>query len=78
MDAPRRIDEPNMPENSQRPDLGAKSDRSRLQVVAMRLARRCRYIVQGCLREDEWADCDAEFATVILEELQQLGLAKEE
>lgn len=43
-----------------------------LREAALRIARRCRHIVQGCLREEEWADADQEFYAVILEELRQL------
>jgi hypothetical protein len=50
--------------------LGEANDR--LKQVALRMARRCRGIVQGCLREEEWLDCDEEFFAVILEELLQL------
>ena len=43
-----------------------------LHEAAQRMARQCRHIVQGCLREEEWRDADAEFYAVILEELKQL------
>jgi hypothetical protein len=36
-----------------------------LHVLALRLARECRVIVQSCLREEEWPDADAEFAEII-------------
>ena len=39
--------------------------------AAIRLARRCRCIVQACLREEEWADADREFYAVIREGLEQ-------
>lgn len=48
-------------------------DEHRLKQTALRMARRCRWIVQGCLREEEWIDCDEEFFAVILEELRQLA-----
>lgn len=35
------------------------------RALALRLARECRHIVQGCLREDEWRDADEAFAEVI-------------
>ena len=50
----------------------AENADERLRQAALRMARRCRWIVQGCLREEEWIDCDEEFFAVILEELQQL------
>lgn len=33
--------------------------------AAWRMARECRSIVQGCLREEEWQDADREFFQVI-------------
>ena len=35
--------------------------------AAWRAARDCRYVVQGCLREEEWRDADEEFYEVIRE-----------
>ena len=40
--------------------------------VAWRLARECRQIVQGCLREEEWQDADREFFEVIRKEFPGL------
>ena len=37
----------------------------------MRMARRCRYLIQACLREEEWRDCDREFYLVLREELER-------
>lgn len=37
--------------------------------VAMQIARDCRYIIQSCLREEEWQDADQEFYEVILSQL---------
>lgn len=34
---------------------------------AWQLARKCRNIVQGCLREEEWQDADQEFFEIISE-----------
>lgn len=45
---------------------------SRLDAMAMRIARKCRHIIQGCLREEEWGDADHEFYMVIREELKEL------
>lgn len=42
-----------------------------IHAVAIRMARRCRNIVQACLREEEWADADREFYRVCREELEQ-------
>lgn len=33
--------------------------------LALRLARQCRRVVQCCLREEEWAEADREFAAII-------------
>lgn len=52
------------------PDLPTR-DNARLHAAALRIARRCRHIVQGCLREEEWADADHEFYVVILEEMER-------
>jgi hypothetical protein len=40
--------------------------------TAVRLAVRCRRIVQSCLREEEWIEADREFYRIILEGLEQL------
>ena len=39
--------------------------------AAVRMARRCRYLVQACLREEEWMDADREFYFVVREELER-------
>lgn len=39
--------------------------------AALRIARRCRRVVQACLREEEWADADREFYLIIREELEK-------
>ena len=41
--------------------------------AAIRLARRCRGIVQACLREEEWNEADREFYLVIREEFERLS-----
>jgi len=42
-----------------------------LNLVARRLARQCREIIQSCLREEEWLDAEDEFARVILTGLRE-------
>jgi hypothetical protein len=42
-----------------------------IHAAAIRMARRCRHIVQSCLREEEWADADREFYRVCREELER-------
>jgi len=44
----------------------------RTHEVAIRIARRCRNIVQACLREEEWAEADREFYRVARDELEAL------
>lgn len=53
------------------PDL-SKDDRSQvgLDDLARRLAKECRHVVQGCLREEEWRDADEEFLGIIAAGLQ--------
>jgi hypothetical protein len=44
-----------------------------VHALSIRLARQCRWLVQACLREEEWAEADREFYRVIragLEEFQ--------
>ncbi len=43
----------------------AEHCRRDLDEIAWRLARDCRQIVQGCLREEEWQDADQEFLSII-------------
>lgn len=40
--------------------------------AAIRIARRCRHIIQAVLREEEWADADREFYRVAREELESI------
>lgn len=40
--------------------------------AAIRIARRCRHIIQACLREEEWGDADHEFYLVARQELETL------
>jgi hypothetical protein len=44
----------------------------RLKGAARTIARRCRHIVQACLREEEWVLADQEFYVVALKVLQHL------
>jgi hypothetical protein len=47
-----------------------------LKLLARRLARQCREIIQACLREEEWLDAEEEFEKVIragLEEFSEAG-----
>ena len=43
----------------------------RIHEAAVRMARRCRYLIQACLREEEWLDADREFYLVLREELER-------
>jgi hypothetical protein len=44
----------------------------RMHAVAIRIARRCRSIIQTCLREEEWNDADAEFYVIARAEVEAL------
>ena len=39
--------------------------------AAVRMAWRCRFLIQACLREEEWGDADREFYIIIRDELEQ-------
>jgi hypothetical protein len=47
-----------------------------LHEMAVRLAIRCRRIVQACLREEEWPDADLEFYQIIRDGLLEFGSAQ--
>jgi hypothetical protein len=42
-----------------------------VHATAIRLAKRCREVIQACLREEEWRDADLEFYRIIRAELEQ-------
>ena len=46
---------------------------AKTHATAVRIARRCRHVVQACLREEEWADADREFYRIVREELATTG-----
>jgi hypothetical protein len=41
--------------------------------TAVRIARRCRFIIQAVLREEEWTDADREFYRIAREELETMS-----
>lgn len=43
----------------------------RTHETAIRIARRCRHVIQVCLREEEWIDADREFYRIIREGLEE-------
>jgi hypothetical protein len=43
-----------------------------IHAAAIRIARRCRHIIQTCLREEEWGDADREFYLIARQELEML------
>ncbi|MEW4571306.1 hypothetical protein AB1L88_25820 [Tautonia sp. JC769] len=43
-----------------------------LHAAAIRIARNCRHVIQGVLREEEWIDADREFYRVARAELEAL------
>jgi hypothetical protein len=44
---------------------------SDFSLLALRVARQCREIIQACLREEEWADAEEEFRWLILAGLNE-------
>jgi hypothetical protein len=48
-----------------RQGASASADGGSVDALAWRAARKCREVVQTCLREEEWADADQEFFAVI-------------
>jgi hypothetical protein len=44
---------------------------ARTHEVCVRIARRCRNVVQACLREEEWGEADREFYRVAREEIER-------
>jgi hypothetical protein len=44
----------------------AEERQKRREELGMHLAEECRYIIQGCLREEEWQDADQEFYEIIV------------
>jgi hypothetical protein len=44
--------------------------------AAVKMARRCRWLIQACLREEEWGDADREFYLVIREGLERFVEAR--
>jgi len=42
--------------------------------VARRVAKECRYIVQACLREEEWQDAEEEFVELIADGIAELSI----
>jgi hypothetical protein len=43
---------------------------------AIRIARRCRHVIQVCLREEEWPDADRESYRICREELERWNQSK--
>lgn len=48
-----------------------------VHAAAIRIARRCRFTVQACLREEEWGDADREFYRIAREEVEALLTEKD-
>jgi hypothetical protein len=42
-----------------------------IHAAAIRIARRCRNVIQCLLREEEWAEADREFYLIAREELEK-------
>ncbi len=45
--------------------------------AAIRIARRCRFTVQACLREEEWGDADREFYLIARDEVESMLAQKD-
>jgi len=43
-----------------------------VHAAAIRIARRCRWKIQACLREEEWGDADCEFYVIARQEVEAL------
>ena len=43
---------------------------SQTHELAIRIARRCRFIIEAVLRENEWADADNAFYKIVRQELE--------
>lgn len=43
-----------------------------IEVSIRAVAKRCVFIIRGCLREEEWIDAEEEFRRIILEGLKDL------
>lgn len=48
-----------------------------VHAAAIRIAQRCRFTVQACLREEEWVDADREFYRIAREEVETLLAEKD-
>ena len=44
----------------------------RIHAAAIRIARQCRHVIQGVLREEEWIDADREFYRVARAEIEAM------
>jgi hypothetical protein len=58
----------NVPELPDPEKVNDERDKNR-KAAAMQIARDCRFIVQRCLREEEWQDADQELCAAILARL---------
>jgi hypothetical protein len=47
-----------------------------IHALAIRLGKQCRSIVQACLREEEWRDCDLEYYRIIRAGLEEFAASK--
>ena len=56
--------------------IESKSADPIIHAAAIKMARQCRHIVQGCLREEEWVDADLEFYRVIRVGLEYLSMSR--
>ena len=57
--------------------IGSRPADPSVHEAAIRIARRCRSIVQACLREEEWSDADREFYMIAREVVEALLAERE-
>lgn len=47
-----------------------------IHALSIRLAKQCRNVIQSCLREEEWRDCDLEYYKLIRAGLEEFAASK--
>jgi hypothetical protein len=62
-----------MASSTSQPSPNNSTTLSSVEALAWRMAHQCREVVQGCLREEEWADADHEFFCIISEGMSDRG-----
>jgi hypothetical protein len=47
-----------------------------IHAMSIRMAKECREIIQGCIREETWRDCDLEYYRIIRAGLEEFAASK--